>query len=105
VIHGDIHGKIVMMDQASQQAQAESRVHCGVRYYLVDFTHASIVDVQNDYLFQEDLRDLGLMIDRALRNVSRHLTFIVYSLNPVSSERTGVVRPHLGDDIAGKVDP
>jgi len=80
VIHGDIHGKIVMMDQASQQAQAESRVHCGVRYYLVDFTHASIVDVQNDYLFQEDLRDLGLMIDRALRNSVPELSDLILEM-------------------------
>lgn len=78
VVHGDIHGKIVMMDQASQQAQAEGRVHRGVRYYLVDFTHASIVDGQNDYLFQEDLRDLGLMIDGALGNVRHRLTCVVY---------------------------
>lgn len=72
VIHGDIHGKIIMMDHGSSQTPAEEggRVQRNVRYYLVDFTHASIVDGQNDYLFQEDLRDLGLMIDRALGNVS-----------------------------------
>jgi len=40
------------------------RAGCDVRYYLVDFTHACVVeDDGQDHLFTEDLRDLGYAIE------------------------------------------
>lgn len=69
MVHGDIRAPIVMMDRPDPKTQDDA---CGpkpVRYHLVDFTHASIVEGDNDHLFQEDLRDLGLLIDATLGNV------------------------------------
>jgi hypothetical protein len=63
-----------------------NRIQCNIRYHLVrlvrlsraqpgsfpiqvDFTHATIVGEQDDHLFLEDLRDLGLLVDKAFGTV------------------------------------
>jgi len=85
VVHGDIHGDIVMMDKPSSQETQGSRTRC-VRYYLVDYTHASIVDGEDEHVFQEDLKDLGIMIDRALGNIVPELSEIIGQMS--SLEKT-----------------
>ncbi|CAG8716885.1 3482_t:CDS:2, partial [Acaulospora colombiana] len=60
----------------------------------VDFTHAVVVGDRAEYLFREDLRDLGLLISQALDDVPMALTI------PPTQQNV----PELADLIVQMVD-
>ena len=101
IVHGDIHAGVVMMDPAGCPAEGVrvNRVQSNIRYHLVDFTHASIVQQPDDQLFGEDLRDLGLLIEKGFGTVClfSYLPNGNHSLMPFP-EGARVVDYSCGDD-------
>ncbi|PVF97625.1 hypothetical protein CPB86DRAFT_785568 [Serendipita vermifera] len=91
IVHGDIRRQVVMMDNGNPSiatGPGASRIQRDVKYFFVDFTHAVVVGDKAEYLFREDLRDLGLLISQALDDTVPELADLVVQMVDTETQRT-----------------